>query len=457
MIISILGKQSLNKLIDYINTPTNSGETPLSIAVKAGLLDIAKLLVKNGAEVNQANNDNETLLHWAAIRGHSKVVELLLQQEDIKVNATDKTTGSTPLHIAAGNSHLNIVELLVKHKQIHLNATDKYGRTPLHIAAQNGHLEVAELLLKNGANINQSIITSIISQGGVCGNEKKALQIFSIVIDNIKNSAATNIDLDKMLNIVVKSLAGKMRITGERNKKMTSTFIDKLKEHDVNLDIAFLKAVKNRESKEAKILLDNGANPFCIDQDGNNALMIASTYVKSRVTDAKFILDSVKNNLEKEQLEKLVNAQNNRGETAIMMAVKSDKINSNIFDTLLSMGADLTIADKYGKTASDYAKEEKSNTTYIKTICERAILQSDSLKREYDQDSTSSDSRDGNGRGSKKLKTLPTPKRTADEPECETPPEKKQKIITHNNSTPTPTPTPDTRSAALGGSAEKRI
>ena len=46
-------------------------------------------------------------LHWAAKRGHTKIVELLLQR-GARVNATNRGD-DTPLHLAAAHGHRDIV------------------------------------------------------------------------------------------------------------------------------------------------------------------------------------------------------------------------------------------------------------------------------------------------------------------------------------------------------------
>ena len=55
--------------------------TPLHFAAHRGYLDIVKLLLKAGAEVNalENNSSNSTPLHWAATGGHIEVVKLLVE------------------------------------------------------------------------------------------------------------------------------------------------------------------------------------------------------------------------------------------------------------------------------------------------------------------------------------------------------------------------------------------
>ena len=60
---------------------------------------------------------------------------------------------STPLHFAAGKGHLRVIEYLVNQKA-DINAKNKDDCTPLHYAARNGHLSVVEYLVNRKADIN---------------------------------------------------------------------------------------------------------------------------------------------------------------------------------------------------------------------------------------------------------------------------------------------------------------
>lgn len=55
------------------------GDTPLQWAVENGRLDMSKVLLRNGAQVNKQNEKTgDVVLHWAVRRGHVVVTELLL-------------------------------------------------------------------------------------------------------------------------------------------------------------------------------------------------------------------------------------------------------------------------------------------------------------------------------------------------------------------------------------------
>ena len=114
----------------------------LYYASKAGHLEIVKLLLKNGANVNAQYSQYYcvTALDIAIENRHYEVVKLLLEN------------GAT-LSYESKKGDLETVKLLLK-TRANVNAQDELSLTALHYASKNGHLEAVKLLLENGANPN---------------------------------------------------------------------------------------------------------------------------------------------------------------------------------------------------------------------------------------------------------------------------------------------------------------
>jgi len=113
-------------------------------------LEKVKSLLECGADVNAIWLFNGTPLHMAARQGHIEVAELLIANgADVNVKYYD----ITPLDDAVGSGHKDIAELLIT-KSADVNAKGLGNSTPLHEAAVFGHMDVIELLLKNGAEVN---------------------------------------------------------------------------------------------------------------------------------------------------------------------------------------------------------------------------------------------------------------------------------------------------------------
>jgi ankyrin repeat protein len=83
------------------------------------------------------DKDNWTPLHWAAHKGHVDVIRLLLEK-GANVNAQDKDRW-TPLHWPAVRRDVDVVRLLLE-KGANVNAQEKDGWTPLHLEASGGML-----------------------------------------------------------------------------------------------------------------------------------------------------------------------------------------------------------------------------------------------------------------------------------------------------------------------------
>ncbi|XP_023814220.1 ankyrin-1 isoform X15 [Oryzias latipes] len=123
-------------------------------AARSGNLDKALEHIKNGIDINTANQNGLNALHLASKEGHVKMVLELLHNGIVLETTTKK--GNTALHIAALAGQEQVVTELVNYGT-NVNAQSQKGFTPLYMAAQENHLEVVKFLLENGAN--QSIPT----------------------------------------------------------------------------------------------------------------------------------------------------------------------------------------------------------------------------------------------------------------------------------------------------------
>jgi ankyrin repeat protein len=92
-----------------VNVQNLAGETPLMLAAITNHLELAKLLIERGADVNKPG---WTPLHYASTRGHRELMRLLLDNEAyIDSEAED---GTTPLMMAAYGAPALAVKLLLE-------------------------------------------------------------------------------------------------------------------------------------------------------------------------------------------------------------------------------------------------------------------------------------------------------------------------------------------------------
>ncbi len=116
--------------------------------------DVAKVqeLLRNGADVNTAQGDGMTALHWAASRGDLELTEVLLYS-GANVGAGTRIGRYTALHLASRGGYSGVVEALLRAKADPNARTTNSGVTPLHLAAAAGKAEVVEALLRSGADV----------------------------------------------------------------------------------------------------------------------------------------------------------------------------------------------------------------------------------------------------------------------------------------------------------------
>ncbi|TSW89638.1 Ankyrin-1 [Bagarius yarrelli] len=133
---------------------TTDAATSFLRAARSGNLEKALDHIKNGVDINTANQNGLNGLHLASKEGHVKMVLELLHNGIVLETITKK--GNTALHIAALAGQEQVVTELVNYGA-NVNAQSQKGFTPLYMAAQENHLEVVKFLLDNGAN--QSIPT----------------------------------------------------------------------------------------------------------------------------------------------------------------------------------------------------------------------------------------------------------------------------------------------------------
>ena len=140
-----------------VNCKATNGWTPLHWACSEGHLEIAKLLLDNGAGKNRTiggrgRGRGDTPLFTACRNDHLEIARLLL---DNNANP-DCHTGCgeiydwAPLHWVCFHGKTDLVNLLVEHGA-KVNPTSSWNKSQLFVAIEKGHLEIVTVLLRNGA------------------------------------------------------------------------------------------------------------------------------------------------------------------------------------------------------------------------------------------------------------------------------------------------------------------
>jgi ankyrin repeat protein len=128
-----------------------SAEVRLVDAVKAGDQPAVRALLDQRVDVNAAEADGATALHFAVDQDALPLVELLVRA-GANVNAASRY-GVTPLWLACVNGNAAVIETLLK-AGADANTSMPEGDTVLMTAARTGRIEAVKTLLGHGAAVN---------------------------------------------------------------------------------------------------------------------------------------------------------------------------------------------------------------------------------------------------------------------------------------------------------------
>jgi uncharacterized protein len=129
-----------------------AASAPVADAAMQGDRDAVRSLLKQAADVNAAQGDGMTALHWAAVKNDPDLVQTLLYA-GANVRATTRIGAYTPLLLAAKNgSALALAPLLKAGADV--NGATANGTTPLMFAAASGSVDAVAALVEAGANVN---------------------------------------------------------------------------------------------------------------------------------------------------------------------------------------------------------------------------------------------------------------------------------------------------------------
>ena len=146
------GTRALLRQRTDVNVADAEGMTALHWAAHWDDLDTVKLLIKAGAKAKVANRYGVTPLHEACTVGNVPMIEMLLDA-GADPNAV-LGEGETPLMTASRTGNSAAVRLLAV-RGANVNAVEGFrGQTALMWAAAENHAEVARLLIELGANVN---------------------------------------------------------------------------------------------------------------------------------------------------------------------------------------------------------------------------------------------------------------------------------------------------------------
>ena len=145
---SVLGALCLAVLIG-----AGAPDAPVADAAMRGDVDAVRQLLREGADVNAAQGDGMSALHWAAEHGDPELTEMLLYA-GATIDVVTRIGEYTPLHIASRNGVSEVVSVLLAAGAALGATTVPGGTTALHLAATAGDPSVIDVLVEAGADVD---------------------------------------------------------------------------------------------------------------------------------------------------------------------------------------------------------------------------------------------------------------------------------------------------------------
>ena len=244
---------SMGAIIDAKNT---SGKTPLSVAATYDSVDSAKILLENKANVNSSDITGKSILMDAVLQRAEKVIPLILAY-GANVNAQDMY-GRNAYHEAAEMKDVEIIHVLSEFGGNALSR-DSFGKTPFSLVA----------------NSSSSLIYLVL------GNNKK-------LVDSDGNNPMHIAVSCKVKADIMTDLINYGYDINQRNSQGLTP-----------LNYAILQ----KQNALAKILIQNGADPFIADNNGDCAITLAfndpelqdilDSLIRKYASDADFQGDTI--------------------------------------------------------------------------------------------------------------------------------------------------------------------
>lgn len=301
------------------------GNTALHASVRYDSRDAAKMLIESGVDINAQNISGKTTLHEAAKAGRIAMVNLLLDN-GADINAVDITGKTVLIDSIQGNNPTLVSLLLSRGASPHVQ--EMYGRNAYHEAAARGNLEIIESLRAVGGNplSRDAYGNTPFSLSLELGND-----VVHAVIGDDPNLSDS--DGNSPIHLAINA-----HVSAERLAVLLTLNYPVNRRNSQGQTPLYL-AISTHQYDSAKVLLENGADPFLNDNLGESAASIA-------VTDNADVLNAI--------VQSAVVKADVTGDTLLHYAAKTGS--ADTIKRLLSMGLIRDAKNISGETPYDIAR-----------------------------------------------------------------------------------------------------
>ena len=295
-----------------------TGMSPLLVSARGGYLDTVKILLNAGSDINQINNDGfsalclstrhnkidivkelikngtkhlDSSLHISICSKNLELVKILLNA-GANIN-TQKLNGYSILHYASVFNEIAIIKELVE-RGAHINIMTIHGTTPMSIAVSEGHLSIVKYLYEHGATVSEDSFEILIDKEYI--DILKYFKKVGLHVPARLISHAVYENKPKFINLLSKMGGDLNYIDENMDTPLSTAMYDKsyecmeaLCKAGANMNMLDLRTnsshikttIVRGDSKALQILLDNGVNINSIIHDSyllHYALLLIHIY-----------------------------------------------------------------------------------------------------------------------------------------------------------------------------------
>ncbi|XP_053168977.1 ankyrin repeat domain-containing protein 50-like isoform X1 [Hemicordylus capensis] len=313
--------------------------------------DSVRLLLENGASVNQRDVHGRTLLASTAHSGNHEVAGLLLAR-GAQAETPDQH-GQTPMTLAARQGHTKVLLCLLAYGA-HVDRPDREGWTALRAAAWGGHREAVGVLLRAGASVDCADAEGRTAlRAAAWGGHQ------DIVTMLLQHGADVNrADTEGRTALIAAAYMGHREIVAlllARGASVDHADVD----GRTALSVAALCVPASRGyAQVVELLLEHGACPGHPDRDGMTPLLVAAYEGHADVVE--LLLDAGAN----------VDQADASGCTPLLASASMG--HQAVLDTLLLWGAAVDVLDSEGRTALGVAAGQGSEAV-VRALLRRGL------------------------------------------------------------------------------------
>jgi ankyrin repeat protein len=253
-------------LVLLVPAIAHAGATDAADAAQKKDLGALRALVQRKADVNAAQPDGTTALHWAVMWNNDEAVSLLIRA-GAHVKAANRY-GATPLSEAVTAGSASMVDALLNAGADAKTLTTADGETVLMTAARAGNVDAVRLLLERGADVN--------------AREQYKGQTALMWAAAERHPAVVKLLLERGADWKVRSFDRETKIP----KLSAASSITPIPRGGFP---AFAFAAREGDIESARVMLEQGVDINYGDVDNTTALVVA--IMNKQYTFAKFLIE----------------------------------------------------------------------------------------------------------------------------------------------------------------------